>query len=705
MAPLRSGTLAVMMCALVVGAVSAAEWHHVGRAAADVSVPVTLALRHGASMAQLESACMSRSDPESPLYGDYMSLDELTTFLGADSHLEVVQGWLAKYGVQGQTVATRDFVTFRAPVALVEAMFAVEMHEFDVTMLGASSPLRLLRSAAPHSLPAPVAAVTSLVLGVSDRYIPDRFEVSHDALNTAAKAAVQAAAAAAAAAATPLSASLDATPPSPPSMLGALVTADTLYVLLEGQLATDLSYVVTLTIDGFRTETVTFSASNGGVDAPHYLPLPGLTVLKTSKYMQAYSTYNVSVVAETAGGVKSQPAGLPIKWDQVPASYKGIVATPAISPAVYGQQYGLPGISTSAGATQAVAEFGGQYMNFSDFDTYMQRYELLSTEPKVTVVGPNDQSMPGIEPQMDIELIDGISPNASSTFWSVGDNGFILQWAMQMSNATNPPLVTSISYGGFEDDMIPERASRTNAEFLKLCTRGLSVVIASGDAGASGNGHGTFDCAIQPVFPASSPWVTAVSATQQSPLARTRLGGGIGEIPVSVDGGNFWTTGGGFSTFESCRQPSYQAKAVQHYFEVAKLPNAAFNKTGRGYPDVSSIGTNYWMTLYNYTFPLGAGTSAASPTFAGVLSLLNQERLAQGFPAIGFANPLLYSIAATSPDAFYDVTMGNNMCGEGVCCPEGGFEATEGWDPVTGLGSVGDYQSLLLAVLRAGAKN
>lgn len=37
-----------------------------------------------------------------------------------------------------------------------------------------------------------------------------------------------------------------------------------------------------------------------------------------------------------------------------------------------------------------------------------------------------------------------------------------------------------------------------------------------------------------------------------------------------------------------------------------------------------------------------AGTSCASPTAAGVFSLINDKRLAAGKPALGFMNPLLY---------------------------------------------------------------
>lgn len=39
-----------------------------------------------------------------------------------------------------------------------------------------------------------------------------------------------------------------------------------------------------------------------------------------------------------------------------------------------------------------------------------------------------------------------------------------------------------------------------------------------------------------------------------------------------------------------------------------------------------------------------AGTSCSSPTFAGIVSLLNDFRISNANPPQGFLNPLLYSV-------------------------------------------------------------
>jgi tripeptidyl-peptidase I len=70
---------------------------------------------------------------------------------------------------------------------------------------------------------------------------------------------------------------------------------------------------------------------------------------------------------------------------------------------------------------------------------------------------------------------------------------------------------------------------------------------------------------------------------------------------------------------------------------------------------------------------LFGGTSAATPTFAGFVSLLNDARLRAGSGPLGFLNPLLYGKGI---QGLTDITSGNNPG-----CGTQGFNATVGWDP------------------------
>jgi tripeptidyl-peptidase-1 len=241
---------------------------------------------------------------------------------------------------------------------------------------------------------------------------------------------------------------------------------------------------------------------------------------------------------------------------------------------------------------------------------------------------------------------------------------------------------------------------RTNVEFMKIGLRGVSIVVASGDSGA--NGRTDPDCTdsvLHPDFPASSPYVTSVGATQivnpvffakkeAEPICAEFSCAKSGvEVAVSFEVSNF-ASGGGFSAYSAT--PQYQLDAVQSYLNNSNvvLPTASmFNDKGRGYPDVSALGNNFLCYDEGDVQPVG-GTSASAPTWAGVLSQLNSHLIANGAPSIGFANPLLYRMSQEAPKTFQDVVKGDNKCTEQGCqdsCQ--GFEATGGWDPVTGLGT------------------
>lgn len=86
-----------------------------------------------------------------------------------------------------------------------------------------------------------------------------------------------------------------------------------------------------------------------------------------------------------------------------------------------------------------------------------------------------------------------------------------LDWLYLLGNTTNPPLVFSTSYGEDESSVTLEYAERMNEEFQKQSLRGISFLFASGDSGV---GSMTGKCVeYEPMYPADSPYVTAVGAT------------------------------------------------------------------------------------------------------------------------------------------------------------------------------------------------
>ena len=124
---------------------------------------------------------------------------------------------------------------------------------------------------------------------------------------------------------------------------------------------------------------------------------------------------------------------------------------------------------------------------------------------------------------------------------------------------------------------------------------------------------------------------------------------------------------------------------MEEYFEL-NPKSGAFNQSNRGYPDVSLMAFNFQsVTGGRSSFVYGGiGINA----FAAMVSLVNAARVSRGKGPIGFLNGILYSFYSLFA---HDITEGDNSCAAGYspnCCAGLGFQAAEGWDPVTGLGSI-----------------
>jgi len=77
---------------------------------------------------------------------------------------------------------------------------------------------------------------------------------------------------------------------------------------------------------------------------------------------------------------------------------------------------------------------------------------------------------------------------------------------------------------------------------------------------------------------------------------------GVGETACSSTLGGVITTGGGFSAvYDRASTAPWQATAVDRYLDetnsAAYPPKSYFSAAGRGYPDVSTYGSNYLVIL------------------------------------------------------------------------------------------------------------
>lgn len=87
-----------------------------------------------------------------------------------------------------------------------------------------------------------------------------------------------------------------------------------------------------------------------------------------------------------------------------------------------------------------------------------------------------------------------------------------------------------------------------------------------------------------------------------------------------------------------------------------------------------------------------------------MIALLNSERISNNIPPLGFLNPWIYS---TGYRGLNDITLGASIGCNGESgsprIPGASWNATQGWDPVTGYGSP-DFPKLLELAM-ADAKN
>lgn len=416
------------------------------------------------------------------------------------------------------------------------------------------------------------------------------------------------------------------------------------------------------------------------------VPMHDLEIL-TSSHFQTYEQKSTGLrLTRLADGVKL-PAdlakhvdtftglhGFPL--DAVPASTSD--ASGDVTPAVINMAYGIDAKTVKrSGKTniQAIGQFQGQYVSPSDLSKFCKTYDSAADCTISKFIGKNTGTQPGVESMLDVEYITGIAQGVTTWVYSYPSFDFcadLLTWANDVASEAEHPNVVSLSYGSQKIDFCDAMTrTRLSQDVQKLGAMGITVVIASGDDGSGGIARqGSNKGRLSPSFPASIPYALAVGSTFfDSGLA--------GEEMATTQFGS----GGGFSYDYDA--PSYQTAAVNAY--LAKNPKTGKNTyatTGRGSPDVALLGEKFAVVVGTGSTIAVGGTSASTPSWGAIISLLNEECLTAsgGTKTLGFVNPLFYQNA----DAFTDITKGSNAVGPNAAS---GWKCTEGWDAVTGLGT------------------
>jgi hypothetical protein len=407
------------------------------------------------------------------------------------------------------------------------------------------------------------------------------------------------------------------------------------------------------------------------------------------------------------------------------------------------------------GAGINIAIIGQTWIVPSDIAAFRSQFGITRHETDILVPGTGPQFVtqgdPG-EAELDLEWSSAAAPGANIIYVYVGEDqpNFSVNdsvvYVVEQGTKLAPGVgnggaqVMSESYGGcdlgdtsVDADVDSEIAAAANLE-------GITYVAASGDDGSQGCNDGQGDgIGLYTGPPADLPGVTAVGGTEfcSGPASANGFGCSFSATPPNAQVSPYFNLTSfaaveypqpaGGASLESVWNDSMAAPAAQggdYWSAGGGAPSIIFpkpfyqygptpNDGARDVPDVSLTASpnNVGFEIYEQGAEedggtgLGiiGGTSAATPSFAGILAMVNQAVVAAGGPpGLGNINPMLYAMQATSStsDVFHDIVTGNNAM---PCVPDdagagdpgcpgtgtyGGFNAGPGYDLASGLGSV-----------------
>jgi subtilase family serine protease len=469
-----------------------------------------------------------------------------------------------------------------------------------------------------------------------------------------------------------------------------------------------------------------FMAELSVVRAEQHAALISRTLATAETTNQLSATSAMMVARHSTFGASSQhsiPFSPYIIYPTTPNRIKGQSAfSPpggAIFPSQMSTAYGLnqlPASNQGQGVTIAIVDELVDPTITSDVAAFSTQFGLPQLDGKNgdgsfatindTALGTPGTSPPGgtsIETALDVEWAHSMAPKANILLVFVpatGDlnNAFAqilhgVQFAATPSTASGlglpPVVVVSTSYGYFEGTVVdgtntfqgftPAEETSLNSTYLSTgAATNVALTFSSGDYSL-------------PLFPAVSPNVIAVGGTSLYPAtARGRYGYELAWGGIDGDG-----AGGGGVSAAFTTVPAFQL-------------NAGVNLGGRAIPDISMDADPITgVPVYSANdesinngdpwFQIG-GTSLASPMFAGVIALAQQNLADASLPilnSVAINNDLYNAYVNHYKTYFHDIVLGNNnaigvtrfIIGTNPPINIIGSNATTGYDLATGIGS------------------
>ena len=348
------------------------------------------------------------------------------------------------------------------------------------------------------------------------------------------------------------------------------------------------------------------------------------------------------------------------------------------------------------GTGQSIAIVGRTHPSGTEWATFRTLMGLPANPPQVVVNGPDPGDLGGdedVEADLDVEWSGAVAENATILFVTSKStyttDGVDLSAQYIVDNNLAP--VMSTSFGSCEADLGAAGNQFYNNLWQQAAAEGITSFISSGDSGAAGcnAGSDTTGSGLAVNGLASTPYNVAVGGTEFNEGSGTYWSGtnsgytsALSYVPEVVwnesgtnGGSDLWSTGGGVSI--EYTKPSWQVSPGVPSGNNRWVPDVSLSAAGHDAYLVETLGTLYAVS----------GTSASSPSLAGVMALVVQKTGERQ----GNANTRFYQLGNAQygtggAAVFHDILSGNNSV-PGVT----GYSAGTGYSSTTGLGSVDAY--------------
>jgi subtilase family serine protease len=270
-----------------------------------------------------------------------------------------------------------------------------------------------------------------------------------------------------------------------------------------------------------------------------------------------------------------------------------------------------------------------------------------------------------VEAYLDVEWAGAVARNATVVYVYATSVYVAVSYAISQNLA---PVVT-YSFSSCEQNNSASSLSQFQLMAQQANAQGITWVASSGDSGAAGCDANfsappaTHGLAVR--VPASVPEVTAVGGTEFDEAGVNYWGrinsstsaSALGYIPETAwnetaSSGALAASGGGLSTYFP--EPAWQSALGVQSSSMRAVPDIAFTAAGHD---------GYWIYAVGKWGIVG-GTSSGTPSFGGMIALLNQYQVANGLQTQagqGNINPDLYGLFQNAPSAFHDITTGDNI--------------------------------------------